>query len=196
MLPDHFVPDDVPYDIVLGIDPGTVVLGWGAVLAVPRAPRLLACGVLTAPARASVPARLASLARQLEDLLDAVRPGIVAVETAFAAINVKSALRIGEARGVVLAAAGRRALAVDEIAPAAAKRAVLGNGRASKEQVAALVPQLLGLAPGLAVPLDATDALALALAHLRRREAPGGSTLARSARVSSNGGPAPRSTPA
>lgn len=194
MLPPDLVPDEAPFEVVLGIDPGTRVLGWGAVLAVPRAPRLLACGVLTARARDGIALRLGALAEQLEELLGSVKPSVVAVETAFTALNVKSALRIGEARGLVLAAAGRRGVAVDEIAPATAKRSVLGNGRATKEQVASMVPKLLGVSDELEVPLDATDALALALAHLRRREAPGGSSLAGSGGVPSNGR-SPRSTP-
>lgn len=189
----NLVPDGLPYDVVLGIDPGTIQLGWGAVLAVPNKPRLVACGVLKARARAQIAERLASLSCQLDELFDGVKPQAVAVETAFTAINVKSALRIGEARGLVLAAAGRRQLMIDEIAPATAKRAVVGNGRASKEQIAALVPALLGVEPPLEVPVDATDALALALAHLRRREAPA-SRLESPGPLASNRKPHPRTT--
>lgn len=167
-LPADLVPRDTPWPVVLGLDPGTRRAGWGAIVVAPGGPRLVACGTLDAP-RARPPAeRLAFLADALEVLLERLRPRVVALEGAFAARNVQSALRIGEARGIVLAAAARRGIEVDEIAPASAKRAVVGHGAASKDQVAAMVAQLLGAR--LETPLDATDALALALAHLQRAE--------------------------
>jgi crossover junction endodeoxyribonuclease RuvC len=161
------VSERPPWPVVLGIDPGTRVLGFGALVDAPDGPRLLACGVLRATASADVPRRLAELAGDLERLLGELRPGMVVVESAFSARNVQSALRIGEARGMVLATAARAGHPVSEMAPAAAKKAVLGHGAASKRQVAAMVAALLGT-PRLDVPSDATDALALALAHLHR----------------------------
>lgn len=183
MIPSDLVPKDCPWPIVLGIDPGTRVLGYGALVVAPGGPRLLACGVLAPDGRAAVPARLAEIQVELEELLAALRPGIVAVERAFHAKNAQSAFRLGEARGVVLAAAARAGIEIREFAPASAKKAVLGHGGASKEQIARMIAQLLGTGP-LDVPSDATDALALAFACTRRPTAglaPAGQRRARGA---------------
>ena len=163
VIPEDLVPPDCPWPIVLGIDPGTRVMGYGALVVAGEGPRLLVCGVLQ-PARGPVAHRLGELQEQVEELVRRLRPSTVAIETAFAARNVASALRIGEARGMVLATAGRHRLPVREIAPAAAKKAVLGHGGGTKEQVAAMVCTQLGAK--LDVPLDATDALAVALAYV------------------------------
>lgn len=167
MIPEDLVPADCPWPIVLGIDPGTRVLGYGALVVAPEGPRLVACGVLRADARDTIAARLSRFAAELELLMARLRPAVVVIEGVFAAQNVRSALRIGEARGAVLAVAGRSAAQVIEIAPAAAKKALLGHGAASKPQVAAMVARLLGLAT-IDAPADATDALSLALAHVAR----------------------------
>ena len=168
MLPDDLVPADCPWPVLLGFDPGTQCAGYGAIVEAPGGPRLLACGVIQAPLRANIAVRLAHIAVELDGILRAVRPTTVVVESAFTARNVKSALRIGEARGVVLAVAGRFGAEVIEIPPAVAKKALVGHGGASKEQVARMVATILGTGE-LDVPLDATDALALALAHAQRR---------------------------
>lgn len=153
---------------VIGIDPGTQVMGWGLLALTAGRPGLVGCGVFKARARAGVPERLGALLVQLEDLLARTGGGTLAVESAFAARNVRSALRIGEARGMVLAAAARRGFEVVEISPATAKKAVVGHGAGSKEQVARMVASILGVEP-LDVPADATDALAVALAHVNQR---------------------------
>ncbi len=167
MIPEDLVPPNCPWPIVLGIDPGTRVIGYGAILVARETPRLLACGVLRAPRDGSVATRLARLQDELDLLLRRLRPTSLALEGAFSARNVRSALRIGEARGVVLASAARVGIEVAEIPPAVAKKAVLGHGNGTKEQVARLVSTILSCAE-LAVPPDATDALALALAHANR----------------------------
>jgi crossover junction endodeoxyribonuclease RuvC len=167
VIPEDLVPETCPWPIVLGIDPGTRRAGFGSVVVAPEGPRLVTCGVFAPPARLSVPERLARMQAELEDLLQRLRPETVAVESAFAARNVHSALRLGEARGMMIATAARRGARVVEYAPAAAKKAVLGNGSGSKEQVAAMVATLLGCGV-LDAPHDATDALALALTHVQR----------------------------
>lgn len=167
VLPDDLVPADCDWPIVLGIDPGTRVAGYGALVVAPDGPRLVTCGVLRAPSSADVPARLSSMVAGLEQLVAALRPRTLAIETAFAHRNVRSALRIGEARGAMLATAARLGLEVAEYAPAVAKKAVIGNGAASKEQVASMVATILGTGE-MALPRDATDALAVALAHVNR----------------------------
>jgi crossover junction endodeoxyribonuclease RuvC len=173
VLPADLVPPGCTWPIVLGIDPGTRVMGYGALVVAPSGPRFLACGVLKPPARSSVPARLGELQGALEELLRSLRPGLLALERAFHSKNVQSAFRIGEARGVALAAAARAGVEVLELAPASAKKAVVGNGGASKQQVARMIGHLLGTG-ALDVPPDATDALALAFACVKRHAGLGG----------------------
>ncbi|MBI5363267.1 MAG: crossover junction endodeoxyribonuclease RuvC [Planctomycetes bacterium] len=155
--------------IVLGIDPGTRVVGYGAVVVAAKGPKLLACGALRAERDDDVPVRLAWLRGELDRLLAKVKPTVVVVEAAFAARNVQSALRIGEGRGVVLACAAATGAKIVQYPPAVAKKALLGHGAADKTQVAWMVGELLGLAK-IPEPLDATDALALALAWVQRGE--------------------------
>jgi len=171
VLPADLVPPGCTWPIVLGIDPGTRAMGYGALVVAPDGPRLLACGVLRPRARAAVPVRLGELQGGLEQLLAALRPGVLALERAFHSKNVQAAFRIGEARGLALAAAARAGIEILELAPAAAKKAVLGHGGASKQQVARMIGHLLGTGP-LDVPSDATDALALAFACVKRRASP------------------------
>ena len=166
VIPKDLVPPDCPWPVVLGFDPGTRVAGYGAVVVAPEGPRLVCCGVIQ-PSEKAVLQRLGRIAADFEELLGALRPAVVAVESVFAARNIRSALRIGEARGAVLAVAARHGVEAVEYAPAAAKKALVGHGAASKEQVAAMVANALGQPP-LDVPLDATDALSLALTHVYR----------------------------
>jgi len=163
----HEVPDGFTGRIVLGIDPGTLVVGYGAVVDRKEGPVLLAAGVLRAPAKEAVPQRLGYLASELEALIARLKPSVVVVEEAFCGKSVQSALRIGEARGVALAAAARFGSEIVQYPPAAAKLSVVGNGAADKQNVARMVARALHPAE---VPdsLDATDALALALTYLNR----------------------------
>lgn len=163
------VPPGCAWPIVLGIDPGTRLVGYGALVVAPDRPRLLAAGTIRAGGREAVALRLDRIRREIDALLVRCRPAEVVVERAFAARNVQAALRLGEARGVILACAASFGARVGELSPSEAKRAVIGNGGASKEQVARTVANWLGLSepPG---SLDTTDALALALAWVRRSE--------------------------
>ena len=160
------VPDDCPWPIVVGIDPGTRIMGYGALVDVRGDHRLIAAGDIR-PKGSEAASRLADMSRQLDDLFERLRPTVVVVETAFSAMNIQSALRLGEARGVVLACAARTGAQVVQYAPAVARKTLLGNGNAKKEQVAGMVATLLGLAEPPR-PLDVTDALSLALAFLHR----------------------------
>lgn len=137
--------------------------------------RVLELGVLRLGGRdAALPLRLLALADQFRGLLDRLQPTEIALEEAFSGKSVQAALRIGEARGVVLAESARAGLAVHQFAPARVKRSVTGNGAASKQSVAAMVAQLLPQARGAfaGVPADATDAIAVALARLEQRRSP------------------------
>ena len=142
LLPE--LPADHGQRIVLGIDPGTQVVGYGAVVDRREGPscwRLARC----APRGVSVPARLAWLREELDDLLHGLRPASVAVESGFSGRNPATALRIGEGRGVALAAAASACPEVHEITPAEVKKALVGNGQADKGQVAQMVAHSLAL---------------------------------------------------
>lgn len=154
--------------IVLGVDPGTILVGFGAIEVTAHGPRFLDAGVVRPDRRAGVPQRLGEIQRQITVLLERLRPAVVVVERAFAARNVQSALRIGEGRGVILACAASFGAEVVEIAPASAKKAVVGHGGADKVQVAKMAAAALSLTEPPR-PLDASDALALALAHIGTR---------------------------
>ncbi|MGB2713374.1 MAG: crossover junction endodeoxyribonuclease RuvC [Vicinamibacterales bacterium] len=150
---------------IFGIDPGSERTGFGCVESSGSRHRLIACGALTVPARATFPEKLTVIHTGLAALLARHRPECVAVENIFYARNVRSALKLGHARGVALLAAAEAGIPVVEYAPAEIKRAIVGYGRAEKGQVQQMVKLLLGLetAPS---PHDAADALAVAICHL------------------------------
>ena len=151
---------------VLGIDPGSRVLGYGLVVAQPR-DRLgcVECGVVTAPATGPMEQRLGEIARGLRELIDELAPEVIAMEDVFAHLNVRSALALAQARGMALAVAGLVGLPVFSYSPALVKKTVVGAGRAPKEQVARMIAGLVGLrTPPRA---DAADALAIAVTHAR-----------------------------
>jgi crossover junction endodeoxyribonuclease RuvC len=126
---------------------------------------LVTCGAITARATDAFPERLARIHSELAALLSECRPDCVAIENLFHANNVRSALKLGHARGVAMLAAVESGCRVAEYTPAEIKRAVVGYGRAEKGQVAHMVMLLLGL-ERTPTPLDASDALAVAICHL------------------------------
>ena len=148
-----------------GIDPGSERTGYGCVEHLGSRHHLVICGVVAAPASATFPERLKHIHTALAALLAECRPDCVAVESIFHAKNVRSALKLGHARGVALLAASEAGLAVVEYAPAEIKRAVVGYGRAEKTQMQHMVKLLLGLAE-TPKPHDVADALAVAICHL------------------------------
>ena len=150
---------------IFGIDPGSERTGYGCVESDGRRHMLLACGAVAAPPGDTFPNRLARIHSELSALLASYRPDCVAIENLFHAANVRSALKLGHARGVAMLAAVEAGCDVVEYTPAEIKRAVVGYGRAEKQQVGQMVKLLLGLkaAPS---PHDAADALAVAICHL------------------------------
>jgi crossover junction endodeoxyribonuclease RuvC len=150
---------------VLGIDPGSRFTGWGVVEERARAVHHVASGTIALGAGRSLGGRLARLHAECERLVTRFAPAAVALERAFVARNVQSALRLGEARGVVLAAVAAAGTPLHEYAPAAVKLAAGGHGRADKAAMMRGVVARLGL--GGPLPLDAADALAVALCHLQ-----------------------------
>lgn len=187
---------------ILGIDPGTQVVGFGCLEVAIDAPlrgltaplalrgsnvvmapaagggdaRLVDAGVLRLGGRdVGLPARLLALAEQFRRLIAACTPTELALEQAFHGKSVQAALRIGEARGVVLAEAAAARLDVHQYAPARVKRCVTGNGAAGKQAVAAMVRRYVQGSFGPRVedlPLDATDAVAVAWTRLEERRSP------------------------
>ncbi len=131
----------------------------------PTVLRYIECGVISAPAQRSRADRLVEIGRGLRELVGDLRPDAVAMEEAFFGKNVQSTLALGEARGVALLVVGEAGLTVVGYAPATVKRAVVGHGRASKDQIAYLVRATLKLRR--APPSDAADALAIAICHAR-----------------------------
>ena len=149
---------------IFGIDPGSVRTGYGCVETNGSRHRLVTCGVLAAPARASFPERLHFIHAGLADLLRAAHPECVVIENLFHARNVRSALVLGHARGVAMLAAVEAGLPVVEYTPSEIKLAVSGYGRAEKPQLQRMVKLLLGL-DTTPSPHDAADALAVAICH-------------------------------
>ena len=151
--------------IIFGIDPGSERTGYGCVETDGSRHRLVTCGALSAPPHTSFPDRLLAIHSGLVLLLAEHRPDCVAIENIFHAKNVRSALKLGHARGVALLAASAAGVEICEYTPAEIKRAVVGFGRAEKQQVGQMVKLLLGLdAPPS--PHDASDAVAVAICHI------------------------------
>jgi crossover junction endodeoxyribonuclease RuvC len=151
---------------VLGIDPGTAVLGYGVVESgAGRHPRLVECGILTTQARDPLPSRLRVLYDGTGALLARHQPDAVAVESAFYGRNVRTTVVLSHARGVILLAAEESGIAIAEYSPAQVKKTIVGRGAALKPQVGYMVMQLLRLRSAPA-PADAADGVAVALTHL------------------------------
>jgi crossover junction endodeoxyribonuclease RuvC len=165
--------------IVLGIDPGTADTGYGVVESSGSRLAALDSGVIRTRPGVPLERRLTDIHAGVGELLDRHQPDAIAVEELYFGTNVRTAFAVGQARGVVLLAAGQHALPVRSYTPQQVKGAVCGNGRAAKEQVAKMVARLLGL-PAPPAPDHAADALAVAICELNR--APLARALARAER--------------
>lgn len=152
---------------LLGIDPGTIKVGWGVVESHGSRVTYIGCGAVKAPAKAALSERLKVIFAGLEALIAEYRPERAAIEETFAGNNPKSAIAMGEGRGVALLALARANLPVLELSPAEIKKAVTGQGAAGKDLVAKMVCARLSLSEP-PQPQDATDALAIALALAHR----------------------------
>ena len=150
---------------VLGVDPGLSRCGYCVVHADGGAPRAAALGVLRTDPQLPVPQRLAELARDFRALLDEFSPAAVAVERVLFQVNVRTAMGVGQASGVLMAQAAERGMDVVEYSPNQVKDAVAGHGAADKQQVQRMVQILLSL-PAPPHPPDAADAAAVALTHV------------------------------
>ncbi len=155
---------DKKKQVIIGIDPGTQVTGYGIIELVDDSYRALDYGCIRPPSSLKLSDRYLIIFNSIEELLERYSPAALAVETQYVSKNVQSAIKLGMARGVAVVAAKRKGLTIFEYAPSQAKVAVVGNGSASKEQVQGMVKLLLNLA-AIPNPPDAADALALAICH-------------------------------
>lgn len=151
--------------LVLGIDPGMAILGYGLVQQDGHSLKVMDYGVVNTPPDMDIPHRLMAIFEAVCQLIDRHAPQAVAVEELFFNKNVKTALAIGHARGVAVLAAALKGIEVYEYTPLQVKQAVAGYGRASKQQVQQMVRMLLNL-PCIPRPDDAADALAVSICHI------------------------------
>jgi crossover junction endodeoxyribonuclease RuvC len=153
--------------VILGIDPGSAVTGYGLIRSDERENVLLECGVIRTDSKRPLPEKLKEIFEGLSDIIQSKNPDQLAIEETFYSKNAKSALVMGQARGVAILAAACAKLPVSEYSPKEVKSSVVGQGSASKLQVQYMVKNLLGLKE-LPQPVDAADALAIALCHAQK----------------------------
>ena len=151
---------------ILGVDPGTIVMGYGVVESEEDEVTLLDYGALRSPKRSPIGERLNYLYNGLMEVISRLQPEVAAIEQPFMAKNVRSALAVGRAQAVAILAAAGRGLPVYEYTPTQVKLRVADYGAGSKEQVQEMVRLQLGLSE-VPQPSDAADALAVAICHLR-----------------------------
>jgi crossover junction endodeoxyribonuclease RuvC len=151
---------------ILGIDPGTMVMGYGVIESEDDDIALVSFGAIVGPERSPIGERLSYLYNELLEVIQRYQPDVVAVEQPFIAKNVRSALAIGRAQAVALLAAANRGIPTCEYTPAQVKQRVANYGASSKEQIQEMVRLQLGLTE-VPQPDDAADALAVAICHLR-----------------------------
>ncbi len=160
------IPNQSNERIILGIDPGTTILGYGIIQCIGKKANLLALGVLHLDKYDDHHLKLQKIFERTIELIDGFHPDEFAVEAPFFGKNVQSMLKLGRAQGVAIAAALSRQIPVMEYAPRKIKQSITGNGNASKEQVAAMLQKVLNIpASEMPTKLDATDGLAAALCH-------------------------------
>jgi len=154
---------------VLGIDPGTLNMGYGLVDEAGGKMTMIDCGVVVLSAKTPVEKRLASLYTRLIEVITCYQPDEVAIEEPFVSVNARSALAVGRAQAIAILAAANNQLPVFRYLPAQVKQQVTDYGISSKEQVQVMVKIQLGL-DDIAYAMDATDALAVALCHIYKSQ--------------------------
>ncbi len=156
----------VPYKVILGIDPGTNVLGYGVLSLNGKKVKMEAMGVIDLRKCKDVYLKLGRIYERVIGIIESFKPDELAIEAPFFGKNVQSMLKLGRAQGVAIAAAISRDVPITEYAPLKIKQAITGNGAASKEQVAAMLQHMLHIPDESMLPyLDATDALGAAYCH-------------------------------
>lgn len=152
--------------LVLGIDPGYAIVGFGLVESNGVRQRLVRCGAINTPAGVRLPARLLQIAADLEQLISQFNPDVMAIEELFFNQNVTTGIGVAQARGVIILTAEKMGVPIFEYNPSQVKQAVVGYGKAEKHQVMEMTKRLLGLST-VPRPDDAADAVAVALCHAR-----------------------------
>ena len=152
--------------LILGIDPGFAIVGFGLVESAGGRARLVQCGAITTPAGESLPARLLQISNDMDLLLEQFKPEAMAIEELFFNNNITTGIGVAQARGVLLLAAERHGVPIYEYTPSQVKQAVVGYGGADKRQVMLMTQRLLGMKQ-IPRPDDAADALAIAICHGR-----------------------------
>ena len=152
--------------VILGIDPGFAIVGFGVLESERGRQRLIRCGAITTPAGLPLPTRLLQIENDMLTLLEQFKPDAMAVEELFFSSNVTTGIGVAQARGVILTAAERAGVPLFEYTPGQIKQAVVGDGKAEKRQVMEMTKRLLGLGSVIR-PDDAADAVAVALCHAR-----------------------------
>ena len=152
--------------IILGIDPGYAIVGFGVLQSEQNRQSLLACGAINTPSGIPLSRRLLQIADDLEELISHFNPDAVAVEKLYFGNNVTTGIGVAQARGVILMTAERHNLPIYEYDPSQVKNAVVGYGKAEKHQVMEMTKRLLNL-KSVPKPDDAADAVAIALCHAR-----------------------------
>lgn len=156
--------------IIMGIDPGTNVLGYGILKITNSKPSIEAMGVIDLRKCKDIYLKLGRIHENIIRLIDTFKPDELAIESPFFGKNIQSAIKLGRAQGVAIAAAIERDLVVHEYTPTKIKLAITGNGLASKQQVASMLQKLFKINPDNMLPfMDATDALAIAYCHHTQR---------------------------
>ena len=154
--------------VVLGLDPGSQVTGYGVVREASGRAELIAVGTIRTPSGGDMAGRLGVIYSRLAEIIALHGPTEAAIESVFVSKNASSAIKLGQARGAAMAACAVAGLSVADYPPTVVKKSLVGVGRAEKEQVAFMVAQILGVKkPDWA--LDASDALAVAICHLNER---------------------------
>lgn len=152
--------------LILGIDPGYAIVGFGLVESTGGKQRLVSCGAINTPAGVRLSARLFQIARDLEELIGQFKPDVLAIEELFFNNNVTTGIGVAQARGVIVMTAEKLGVPICEYNPSQVKQAVVGYGKAEKRQVMDMTKRLLGLSQ-VPKPDDAADAVAIALCHAR-----------------------------
>lgn len=153
--------------VILGVDPGTLITGYGIIEVRNGTARMLTCGFVNNTGGQSMPIRLQNIFQALDAVIKKYKPDEFAIETAFYGKNAQSALKLGHARGVAILAAVQKQIPTSEYSPREVKKAIVGNGTASKEQVQYMIQSLLQLKE-IPKVYDITDALAVAICHMHR----------------------------
>ena len=150
--------------IILGIDPGFAIVGWGVIESVRGNIRPIAFGAITTPAHTNIEERLYTISKDIETIIEKYQPDEMAIEELFFNTNITTGIAVAEARGVILCTAHRLGVKISEYTPLQVKQAVVGYGKAEKKQVIAMVTSILKL-PKPPKPDDAADAVAIAICH-------------------------------